>query len=345
MGFVIGTDLVDFNDLKSLERLSADKPFLNQVIDFLQEWYSSSNKITVHTSGSTGNPKQIELSKWSMRSSAQKTAKYFQFEQGDVALLGLSAKYIAGKMMIVRAIICKLDLILVKPQANPLKSVSQTIDFVPLTPHQLMTIWNESPSSFNNIDTILLGGSPVNYKHMDILPQIHSNVYQGFGMTETITHIAVRSLTNHEQKYRLLDGVLVKAGDKGRLIIEADHIDQSIITNDLVEIYEDQSFKWLGRLDNVINTGGIKVYPETIESKLHPSIGDCAFFVHKQFDEALGQKVVLLIESDEKSIVDKLDKSFELLDRYERPKHIYYVDSFVYTETGKINRKATFANK
>ena len=345
MPFIIKEDVIEFEDLERILDLSQTHDYLSEVYNFLMEWFDASSTISVQTSGSTGTPKSISLSKSAMIASAHKTGHYFGFEKNTKALLGLSAKYIAGKMMIVRALVYDFELILVEPSSNPLKDADRGIDFVPLTPHQLMIAWSESPDKFNKVGQVLLGGSPVNNTHKSIIKKLSSHVYQGFGMTETITHIAVKSLSDGDDHYQPLHGVSVSSDDMGRMVISADHLDV-IVTNDLVDINQDNAFCWLGRLDNIINTGGVKVYPEVIENKLQEHMSEYLFFIHKEEDTILGEKVVMMIESEVDEITLDLATVFnDVLEKYERPRHSYIMKSFVFTETGKINRKATFANK
>lgn len=346
MAFIIDDKEVDFKDISTLKQLRLASPYLIEVVDFLEKWYDSNESIEVYTSGSTGSPKQIKLTKNAMRASATKTAHFFSFKAKDTSLLGMSAKYIAGKMMIVRAIVSDLTLYLVKPSSKPLEGVNVLIDFLPMTPHQLLESWNNNVESINKVQNILLGGGPIHHEHEKIVFQLSAKVYHGFGMTETITHIAIKSLSNPDQPYVPLDGIKLSVGAKGQMVIQGDHLAETVVTNDLIEINADQTFMWLGRLDNVINSGGVKLLPELIESKLKPFMEDVAFFIHKEEDVMLGEKVVLLIESTGNSELSALDQTIvSVLDKYERPKKIYVIPSFVLTETGKINRKATFENK
>ena len=346
MAFIIAQKVVDFKDVSALKQLSKASPFLVEIIDFLEKWNDATSTLAVSTSGSTGPPKMIHLSKVAMITSAEMTARFFGFKSREKAVLGLSANYIAGKMMLVRAMISDLDIYLVKPSSNPLAGIEALIDFIPMTPHQLMTTWNTNPKALSRVKTILLGGGPINLSHEDIVNQLSGQVYHGFGMTETITHIAVRSLTDNSSCYIPLKGISISKGDQDQLVIDGEHLEDTVITNDLVEIYPDQSFRWLGRLDNVINSGGVKLFPELIESKLKPHMDDSAFFIHKESDPRLGERVVLVIESDGNSRFDSLESTIaRVLDKYERPKEIYAMKPFVLTKTGKINRNATFENK
>ena len=342
---IFQSNRIPFAEYKKLESFVSGNNYLQDILDFLDRWNDETvSVIQVPTSGSTGSPKTINLSKSSMIKSAEKSSAYFNFEAGQMTLLGLPAKYIAGKMMLVRAIQSGLDIILTKPSAdNLLDSVDSEmrIDFIPMTPFQLLSSFKKTPDKFNQIDKILLGGGALTPSIKQLIPQIRSNLYHGFGMTETITHIAVKELkTNRDSLYKALSGIKFEVDDKSRLIIYADHLDEVIHTNDIVQLSGDNKFEWLSRWDNVINSGGIKLYPEQIELKLEPLIKQ-PFFIYQVSDERLGQRPVLFIESSENgshNLIQNIDKTLE---KFEIPDEIYFVKLFHRTPTGKIQRSVT----
>ena len=327
-----------FKDLLDRGRFAVGD-YLRPTLDFVERWYDSNDYISVPTSGSTGTPKSIHLLKSAMTKSARKTLDYFELSQGDHVLLALPTRYIGGMMMLVRAMKGDLILDLMAPSSKPLVSCSSVrYDFVPLTPHQFMSSYAHDPACFQSVSKILLGGGPASKEVNEIVARIESEVYHGFGMTETITHIAVRNLSARESEYKALRGVTFGVGEKDNLIISADHLSERIITNDVVELGDIHTFRWLGRMDNVINSGGIKVHPELLEERLTSLLKEKDFFVAGIQDSLLGERIVLVIKGKQ---VERGELDFNNLARHQVPKEVRYLPNFVYTETGKINRAET----
>jgi O-succinylbenzoic acid--CoA ligase len=310
------------------------------IVSFLLSWFDQSEIIKVQTSGSTGTPSIIELEKSAMRTSATLTLKRFNLSTDELMVNCLPVKFIAGKMMLVRAIVGRLKLKLVKPSNNPLKDFpKETIQFTALTPPQLESGIPSNLEEINRIETIIIGGAPITPSLQEKILAFHSNCYATYGMTETITHIAVQSLNNPaEDTFQVLEGIKLTTINDA-LVIDADHLkDSPIITTDIVSLSEDgRTFKWLGRKDYVINSGGIKLFPERIEKKIQPYLS-CRIIVHQQSDAKFGAVPILIIEASS-------DIGFSLeniqLDKIETPRKIYYLDSFMETENGKINRLKT----
>lgn len=309
--------------------------------DFVLNWMDKKNTIKVQTSGTTGQPKAISLSKEAMKQSAGKTLEFFDLQPGDVAALCLSAQYIAGKMMIVRAMEGRLNLILQEPSSDPWQNMEEKVDFIPVVPLQLQQLLKQ-PEKQKLIKTILVGGAAIDHYLERKLQKISPVVFQSYGMTETITHVALRRLNGQEASgfYRALDGVNFSADDKQRLIVEVDFLDRPVKTNDMVNLLDEKHFIWHGRADSVINTGGIKVFPEEVEKKLSKLIYR-RFFITGIPDENLGQKIVLIIEGKpmEESCLEALKNRVALaVEKYEAPKEIYFVNKFIETDTGKVKR-------
>jgi o-succinylbenzoate---CoA ligase len=300
---------------------------------FLLNWFDSSSYIEVRTSGTTGKPKLIRIDKQAMVESAIATGDFFNLQPGDKALLCLSTDYIAGKMMLVRAIILGLELDVVLTSSFPLQNVTKEYDFVAMVPLQV----ENSLLQLNQIKKLIIGGATVNSSLKSRLKSFNTEIYETYGMTETITHIAAKDINN--DVFKTLPNVTLSIDDRNCLIINAPKIsNEVIITNDIVDLISEREFKWLGRYDNVINSGGIKLFPEQIEEKLQNKITN-RFFISAVNDELLGQKVILVIESLTAFTIDK--DIFEELSKYEKPKEIFFVDSFVETESNKINRIKT----
>lgn len=298
--------------------------------EFLLDWLDDNSYVEVQTSGTTGTPKLIRLEKQAMIQSALATGDFFNLQPGNTALLCLSAKYIAGKMMIVRAIILGLELDIVVTDGKPL--IEKEYDFVAMVPLQI----ENSIDKLVLIKKVIIGGAAVPKRLAEKIKTTTVAAFETYGMTETITHIAVRKIG--EDNFKTLPNVVVKKDDRGCLVINAIKIlKDEIVTNDSVEIISESEFKWLGRLDNVINSGGVKLFPEQIETKLQTTLTE-RFFVSGIDDEKLGKKLILVIESTEKEISSSL---FDVLDKYEKPKEIVFVPQFITTATGKINRLET----
>ena len=252
------------------------------IYEFINEWLDEKSTIKAQTSGTTGTPKTIFLQKNKMIASALKTGEYFNLQENEKALLCLSPTYIAGKMMIVRAFVLGLDLVLVEPSGNPLKDADiEKIDFAAMVPLQaLNSFQNEKElQQFRKIKKTIIGGGVVSKTLLDLLQKEENSFYATYGMTETITHIAVKKLRGgllqqtfkkkQSDYFEILPNVQIKTDQRGCLVVNTpDVAEETIITNDLVEIISPTKFKWLGRFDNIINTGGVKVIPENVETLL-----------------------------------------------------------------------------
>ncbi|PQJ74225.1 AMP-binding protein [Polaribacter gangjinensis] len=317
-----------------------------EIHTFLQDWFSNRLTITVQTSGSTGTPKSIELQKKHMINSAFATAHYFDLPAKTTALLCLPITYIAGKMMLIRAINIGWHLDIVEATLHPLKNVTKSYDFSAMVPLQL----ENSLDKIDGIKKLIVGGGVVSNQLQQKLQKIDCHVFATYGMTETITHIAVKKL-NHVHKYpnfyEVLPNVTIYKDQRNCLVIEAKNVAEKVLfTNDVVQLISHKKFDWLGRFDNVINSGGIKLHPETIEEKLAKVIEN-RFFVAGIHDDQLGEKLILVIESlvkIENETLTKMElfskiKSLKTLSKFEIPKEIYFINSFTETTSGKIQRK------
>lgn len=315
-------------------------PYQYELGNFLLDWLDEKDFIKVKTSGSTGKPKSIKIKKQAMVNSAIATGDFFNLKPGDKVLHCLPANFIAGKMMIVRAIVLGLELDMVEPAALPLIDYDKDYTFSAFTPMQLKNF----AKYLKNIKTVIVGGGRVSETIKALVKDKKPNVYETYGMTETVSHIAVKKLNNfsaEEEKeayFSTLPGIVVSQDDRGCLVIDAPRLsDEKIITNDIVSVLSESTFEWLGRFDNVINSGGIKLYPEQIEFKLRDKIKG-EFFISSIPDETLGDKLILVIEGEKRHLDDTI---FNALDTYEKPKATYFVPKFAVTASGKIHRKNT----
>ncbi len=300
---------------------------------FLLDWLDDKEIIQLTTSGTTGTPKTITIKKQSMVHSAIATGNYFNLHPQDTALLCLPARYIAGKMMIVRAMMLGLELEIMLPTSHLDDLLShKNYDFVAIVPLQA----ENSLEKLSQFKKIIIGGAKVSDDLANKLKEIKSDIYETYGMTETITHIAAKKIG--EDYFSTLEHVVISQDDRNCLVIDVPSIsDEQIVTNDIVEILNERHFKWIGRYDNVINSGGIKLFPEQIEAKLMSEITN-RFFITGLPDAVLGTKVTMVIEGDPMDIDSKI---FEKLDKFEKPKDIIFTPKFVETDTKKISRIKT----
>jgi O-succinylbenzoic acid--CoA ligase len=279
-------------------------------LDFLEEWNNTNDFISVNTSGSTGRPKTIEIAKKNMVISALKTLSYFKLKPGQNANLCLSIDTIAGKMMIVRSILGKLHLHIYEP--NQLEKM-ETCDFVALVPMQLSDLVENHLSIIQNTANILVGGAPLNQSLEKKIKEIKLPVFQSFGMTETISHFAIRRISsNGPNPFETLDNITIDKDDENHLIVNYPEIGlNQIKTNDLIIWHSPTRFEWIGRSDFTINSGGIKIQLEQIE-KLLEEVLQNPFFLYGIDDEQLGQKLILVIEGQKNPLltIENIKKSF-----------------------------------
>jgi O-succinylbenzoic acid--CoA ligase len=310
------------------------EPFERAVGDFLLDWFDQNSYIEMQTSGTTGTPKLIRVEKQAMVNSALATGDFFELLPGIKVLHCLPTQYVAGKMMLVRAFILGWDMDLVAPVSNPLERIETEYDFAAMVPLQAQ----HSLNKLHQVKKLILGGAKVSQALSDQLVQLSTHIYETYGMTETITHIAAKKIG--EEAFTVLPNVRISEDDRHCLVIDPYVIcDEPIITNDVVNVVNETQFVWLGRYDNVINSGGVKLFPEQIEEKLSGSI-DRRFFVKGMPDEQLGEKLVLVVEGEPFEI----DKAiFASLGKFEKPKDIVFTDKFAETESGKIIRDKTAA--
>jgi len=309
---------------------------------FLNEWFSNSDFVVAQTSGSTGEPKPIELPKSVMQKSAERTIEYFGLQKNDKLLLSLSCRYIAGKMMVVRAIVGQMNLISVDPATDFDFLEQERFDFGALVPNQVFKLL-EQPSGIEklqNIRNLLIGGSGISSAMEAQISPLSSRVVITYGMTETASHIAIRELSGNRKSdfYHCLPGISVSLSENDCLQIHLPESDEPLQTNDLAELQSDTSFRILGRADSVIISGGIKYSPEALEKKLEPIIST-RFVISSVPDKKLGEKLVLVIEGNPQNTVVLEQKINDLLTAFERPKVICFLECFPTTVSGKIRRK------
>lgn len=304
------------------------------ILNFLEFWYSDEKALAVMTSGSTGTPKPIMIPRKDLKASAKITIDYFHLKTGDNALLCLPTKYIAGKLILVRALEGNLNLISTLPSLRPLKDLESPIDFAAMTPAQVEESLKYDSAKFYMIRQLIIGGAPISKKLEDSLKHLPTECYSTYGMTETVTHVALKKL-NSSQLFEAVGDVLFETDDQDRLIIYTPHLTtQRHHTNDIVKLADNKHFRYLGRIDNIINSGGVKIHPESVEKKLEQQISQ-RYFITKQPHNTLGEQVVLVIEGNSSITIDDLKK---ILNKHEVPKKIITLKRFKETPTGKVIR-------
>lgn len=297
---------------------------------FVLDWFDKSDTIRLRTSGTTGEPKEIQVLKQAMVDSALATGDFFNLQPKDKALCCLPIDFIAGKMMIVRAFILGLDMDFIAPTAYPLENIKTEYDFCAMTPMQV----ENSTNQLQHIKKLIIGGSQLPYSLEQKLKNCSTLSYETYASTETLTHIAARKVG--DKNFKLLPNISIALDNRGCLVIDAPRISShKIVTNDLVDIHSETEFNWIGRIDNVVNSGGIKLFPEKIEAELNGKIPH-RYFVGGVADTLLGEKLVLFIEATKYELPTII---FEGLDNYKKPKSILFLDKFPETESGKIKRR------
>lgn len=307
---------------------------------FLQEWMSDSPEITVQTSGSTGAPKSMQVTKNAMLASAQRTLHFFGLKPKMTALLCLPTSFIAGKMMVVRALLGQLRLITTLPSGRPLQNLSTDIDLAAFTPMQMLNELKVAQPKLHHLRNVLIGGGKVDTQLDRMLQNQSFAAYETYGMTETLSHIALRRINGagRQSAFVPLQNVHIQSDPRGCLTLSAKGITEgSIVTNDLVLIEPDGTFVILGRADHIINSGGIKISPEIQEDKIRHLIS--VPFVLSAIDhETLGQQVVLVTEGEPANAETLLYQIKPLLAKFESPRHLYTLPLFPKTESGKVKR-------
>ncbi|MCM0042731.1 MAG: AMP-binding protein [Algoriphagus sp.] len=337
-------------DLPNLEKLPE---FAQVAFAFCRDWLAGQKKFTQQTSGSTGTPKLQVLSRAQMEASAAATGAFFGATTPGHLLCCLNPAFIAGKMMLVRALVWDCPITLVEPSANPLLNLEVQFSFVALVPLQVEAILAEEKSRLllQSIPHVLIGGAALPHKTQQGLVQQGIRAWQSFGMTETVSHIALAPIEAGELLYQALPGVAIGINAQDCLWIQSPMSGpEKIQTNDTIELRSKNTFTWLGRADFVVNSGGIKLFPEQLERRIAPLLQEtcpeCAYFLVGEKDSRLGERLVLYVEGaveETKRLALEVGLG-QILGKYEVPKKIYFKAAFAYTPTKKINRHATAAS-
>ena len=271
---------IEYTAGQFVEEFIRGSGYSSRVADIIHKWYNGEDHFALTTSGSTGKAAEHVFSREQLLISARQTIDFFHLNKDDVFFCCLPVSKVAGLMMVVRALVCEAGLILADPSSNPLVGVAgfNTISFAAFVPHQFQNIIEQSPEKLNfsdNMKAILLGGAPLNRKILFECSKLNIPVYETYGMTETLSHIAVRKLNHGEvaEGFTLLPGIEIQLDDEKCLSIRTPlNPERWLKTGDMAELLPDGSFKVLGRRDNVINSGGIKINIEEVEKKIFEAI-------------------------------------------------------------------------
>ena len=315
--------------------------FLQDLEAFLQEWQNDEPTVWVHTSGSTGTPKPLQVEKERMRASARLTCSFLGLKERDSALLCMPLQYIAGKMVVVRSLVAGLRLLPVAPCGHPLKELTEIPTFAAMIPMQVYNTLQvpEERAKLMEIKHLIIGGGAIDDALGRELKAFPNHVWSTYGMTETLSHIALRRLNGAEASdwYTPFENVRIRLSEENTLIIHAPSVcAEELTTNDIAEINDEGKFRILGRKDNTINSGGVKIQIEQVEAALKEYL-DIPFQITARKDAKFGEIVVLLYnkvkdEADVRRICE------ETLPAYWVPKIYLPVEELPLTGTGKPDR-------
>lgn len=331
---------IDFRKF-NLQNIAASDPFEAKVIDFLKEWVSDTTTVEVQTSGSTGTPKVLSVEKSKMLNSAQLTCDFLNIHAGNSALLCLPLEYISGKMMVVRAMERKMVLTVTQPSLHPLEKLNKKIDFCAMTPLQV----ENSLDKIQLVSKLIIGGAAVSEPlKVKITTALNSKkaatkIYETYGMSETLSHIALKEIYPEQDEYfTLFEGIEISADERGCLQIKAPKLSaETLQTNDLVELKDPQRFRFLGRVDNIINSGGVKIFPEQIENLAKVKIEREIIFIGIP-DSFYGQKLVAVVEGNFCENVKQQIFQLPFINSAHKPKAIIFFNKLPRTPNGKIDR-------
>ena len=332
--------LIDLSKASLTDQQSSNE-FETKVLDFIKEWFSDSKTVRIQSSGSTGMPKIFEIEKSKMLNSAGMTCDFLELKEGNLALICLPVEYISGKMMVVRSILRKLNLKIAQPSTNPLQNINDEIDFCAMTPLQV----ENSLDKLHLIKNLIIGGAAVSETLKGKISQtlklsnFQTKIFETYGMSETLSHIALKQIfPNQEDWFTVFEGVEISLDERDCLKIFAPKLNSEVLqTNDLAEINDENQFRFLGRLDNVINSGGAKIFPEELEKLVKQTIPNEVVFLGIN-DEKLGQKLILVIEGKNDANLKSKIHNLEFQKSFHKPKEIIFVEQIPRTPNGKISR-------
>lgn len=334
-----------YKDIVFLDGIDDD--YRKSVVNFVEEWESQLPVLRISTSGSTGNPKTFEFSRAQVEASAKYTGQFFDFKKGETILLSLSPNFVAGKLMLVRAMLHEMKIVVAPLHSNPLKEIenfSSVIKLAAFVPYQINEILKDEHSKnvYQKIENVIIGGAEISPELELQISHLKNKNYSTFAMTETLTHFALRKVDGKTDYYTCLPGIKINQDSRGCLIVEPNNIlKESLVTNDIIEKIDETKFRWKGRIDNVINSGAIKIVPELDEKLIVHLFGEKRFYITSKKNETLGEECILIIEDflwNEKNQLEILMQIEKILPKYHSPKSILFFDKFPETKNGKIIR-------
>ncbi len=332
---IIGEKKISFDEFLKSDQVNDTSEF-TALRTFLIEWKNDKPNIKLQTSGTTGPPKTISAPKTQLIKSANRTNEFFNLSKSSILFQCLPLSFIAGKLMVIRTLISGGTLVSIFPSINPLKNIKKIkLSFAAFTPHQIVSILkdDESAKTLSKIDNVIIGGSKLNLSLENKLIDLKVNAYETYGSTETYTHVALRKIG--EQFFQSMNTIFLSQHKNGCLIIKGDSfLSKAILTNDYVALKSTTSFKWLGRSDNIINSGGIKCSPELIETAIEESMSN-DFCVSSVPDETLGEKIVVVISNKE---VPPTKNQFTNVPKGLVPKGFIRINELPKTESNKVKR-------
>lgn len=333
--------------LEALNDLQGNYPEADRLFHFIKCWINGDSSFQFQTSGSTGVPKVIHVSREQIIASVEATSKFLGLRKTHQGLICLDPNFVASIMMAARCLVNDMDCLLTRPSAAPLKGINKKIDFASFVPFQVSKMMEDKTiGQLSNIKNILVGGAPLAQAGFNALADIETSVFVTYGMTETVSHIALMRVKGNysDAYYEVLPGIQIGQDEEDCL-----HITGKVTkgkkeqTNDIVEIFETNKFRWLGRRDHVINSGGIKIHPEQLEKSIEAHFSS-EFMISWQPDPKLGSECILIIEGQtitkekQNEIENIIRRNFS---KYHLPKQIVVLKEFEKTNSGKIKREET----
>lgn len=335
-----GTALISF--AQESIRTGKQEPWQTEIYQFIVDFFNLIAPLKQKTSGTTGDPKILDLDRESMIQSAKMTIRHFNLKRGDKVLLCLPMQYVAAKMMLVRALIGGLNLITVEPSGDPLKNCDTTVQFAAMVPLQLYESLKH-PESLGKIEKLLIGGGEINPELLREVRKLTTlEVFESFAMSETYTHFALRRINGDrpESYFKVMKKVEISTDHRDCLVVHIPGVTkEQVMSNDLVSIKSKSEFEWLGRIDTIIKTGGVKIIPEILEKKIRDIVGHELLILGIP-DEKLGQKLILVVETAaDQSLIESWKKSISsILSKPEVPKEIICLVEFPRKSSMKVDR-------
>lgn len=330
--------------------------YFKTVAELIDSWNNGKESFEIMTSGSTGKPKLIVFSREQCIKSARQTLDLFGLEKGDNFLCCLDISYVAGFMMIIRALVAEANIYLTKAERNPLLKIDANtkFDFAAFVPYQLKSIIEENTENVSRMDlmkAIIIGGGAISGKDSEMFCNVKAPLFHTYGMTETLTHVALKRINGEkpDSNFKALNGVSFSKDQRDCLVINTPILTEKVITNDIINLISETEFEYLGRFDNVINSGGYKIHPQLLEQKIEHLVRELFntdnYFVFAQDDSNFGQHPELMIEAEaDLTKISILNKQLSiLLHPFEIPKRINFCNKFILTRTGKVDRGRTVA--